>query len=129
MKEFRVTVNGQTYNVLVEELSDGNTAFKTENSVLPSPATPPALAHIVAQEQLNPRTQQGENTVTAPMPGVVQKIFVAGGQSVHKGEVLLILEAMKMENEILAPQAGTVKTVQVTEGATVNTGDILVIFA
>lgn len=114
MKEFRVTVNGQTYNVLVEELAQA-----------------PVFPRVAAEEQdFKATPPQTENVaVTAPMPGVVQKIFVAAGQTVQKGEVLLVLEAMKLENEIVAPQAGTVKAVYVSEGTTVNTGDSLVSLA
>lgn len=131
MKEFRITVNGQSYSVIVEELSDGNTALNTQSTILP-PQIPkaPAPSHLKAEEDTFINTPlQTEKTVAAPMPGVVQKIVVTAGQTIQKGEVLLILEAMKMENEIIAPQAGIVKAIYVSEGATVNTGDALLVFA
>ena len=70
----------------------------------------------------------GARTVSAPMPGKVLSVNVTPGQAVKSGEVLLILEAMKMENEIMAPADGTVDTVPATAGANVNSGDVLVTF-
>ena len=85
----------------------------------PAPAAAPApkAAPVAA----------GAETVAAPMPGNILSVNVAAGQSVKSGDVMLILEAMKMENEILAPRDGVVAQVAVTKGATVNTGDTLVV--
>ncbi|NLP31416.1 MAG: biotin/lipoyl-binding protein, partial [Clostridiales bacterium] len=65
-------------------------------------------------------------TVEAPMPGTILDILVKVGDVVEDGQVLLMLEAMKMENEIMAPQAGTVDSIQVAKGDSVNTGDVLI---
>ena len=70
----------------------------------------------------------GANTVTSPMPGTILSISVKAGDSVKAGQVLMILEAMKMENEIVAPEDGVVASVAVAQGANVNTGDVLVVF-
>ena len=101
MRKFAITVNGVAYEVEVEEIG-GAPVF----------AAAPAAA--------------GKETVKAPMPGTINAVKVSNGQAVKKGDVLVILEAMKMENEIMAPCDGTVASVNVSQGATVNTGDVLV---
>jgi biotin carboxyl carrier protein len=86
------------------------------------PAPKPAAAPKAAQ-------QTGGNPVLAPMPGTIVSVDVQPGQAVAKGDVLVILEAMKMENEIVADTAGTVVSIQVSKGSTVNSGDVLLSIA
>ena len=105
MKKYLVNVNGTEYAITVEELAEG--------AEMPKAAPAPA---------------SGEN-INAPMPGTILSVNVQNGQSVKEGDVLMILEAMKMENEILAPCAGTVSGLSVTKGATVETGALLCVIA
>lgn len=131
MKKYLITVKGVSYEVEVEEIKDGAAAYKTENhesrpkeselSVSQSKPTAPA-------KKAEPSNADIRNSITAPMPGTILKVKVKAGDSVKKGDVLIILEAMKMENEILAPDDEVITSVSVTEGATVSTGDVLVTF-
>jgi len=122
VKKYRVTVNGQSYDVGVEDAGTASSA--------PAPApvvaavAPSAPAQAPAPAASAPAASAG--TIKAPMPGTVLSIKVAAGQSVKRGAVLLILEAMKMENEITAPSDGTVVAIRVQAGSTVNTGDPMV---
>ena len=111
MKNYTITVNGNVYNVSVEE------GVGAAAPVAPVAAAPVAAPVVVgAGEQIN-----------APMPGTVLRVNVTPGQAVKEGDVLLVLEAMKMENEITAPRAGTVNQVVATKGSTVETGAVLVV--
>lgn len=116
MKKFVIKVNGNVYNVEVEETQNFTNA--PISAPAPAPAAAPAAASVSA-------APAGSNTINAPMPGTILDIKVNVGASVKKGDVLCILEAMKMENEISAPADGTVASVNVTKGASVNTGDVL----
>jgi glutaconyl-CoA decarboxylase len=126
LKKYRVTVNGQTYDVAVEELgvtaaaSIPQATAPVANAV-PAPAVAPTAAPVVAT-----MTPAATSTVKAPMPGTVLAVKVSAGQSVKRGDVLLILEAMKMENEICALADATVNQVRVKAGSTVNTGDPMI---
>lgn len=122
MRKFIVNVNGNSYEVEVEEVGAGATALPVVQAdpVQAAPAQAPAEAPKTA-----PAVPAGGTQVKAPMPGNVLDIKVSNGQSVNEGDVLVILEAMKMENEIYAPCAGTV-TVVASKGSTVNTGDVLI---
>ena len=124
MKKYRVTVNGTTYEVDVEQV--GGEISKASAPVAQAPETvkPAASASVPAASA---PAGNGEK-VTAPMPGTILKVNVAPGNSVKKGDSLLVLEAMKMENEIVAPCDGTVASVLVSQGASVSTGDVLVAF-
>ncbi len=115
MRKFNVNVNGKIYVVEIEETG----------AQAPVVEAPKAEAPKVAAPAPAPAVSGGSVNVEAPMPGTILDVKVQVGATVKAGDILCILEAMKMENEILAPQDGTVKSV-VTKGSTVNTGDILV---
>ena len=109
MKNYRVNVNGTVYEVSVEEIG--------VSEVKAAPAAAPAA---------KPAAPAGAGEkITAPMPGNILSVNVSAGQEVKKGDVLMVLEAMKMENEIMAPKAGKVTSVAVSKGSTVATGDLL----
>ena len=107
MKKYRVNVNGTVFEVEIEEMTGAPAA----PAAAPAPAAPAAPA--------------GGAKLTAPMPGPILAVNVTSGSAVKKGDVLMILEAMKMENEIMAPCDGTVTSVSVTKGAAVESGTLL----
>lgn len=126
---YKVTLNGKIYEVEVEK---GEAMIRAEYDaaapVAPAPAAPaaPVAAAPVAAPAAAPApAAAGEGVVQSPMPGNINAVKFSAGQSVKAGDVIIILEAMKMENEIVAPKAGTLKGVFVNKGATVNTGDAL----
>ena len=128
MRKFQITVNGVAYEVEVEEVSGGSAAPVQAAPVQAAPkAAAPAAAPKPAPKAAAPVAAGVQ--VKAPMPGTILDVKVSQGASVKKGDVLCILEAMKMENEILAPQDGTVAQVNVTKGASVNSGDALVVLS
>ncbi len=142
MKRYRVVVNGQVFEVEVEEISDQPSPVR-ERTETPAttPAEPPPKEVTRAETarekgiseaervEAGPRPPASGETVTAPLPGVVLDVRVTKGQSVRAGDVLVILEAMKMENEIVAPVAGTVVEVYAQKGSSVDAGDPLVVIA
>ena len=119
MKNYTITVNGNVYDVTVEE-GTGSTAGAAKA------AAPKAAAPKAAPKAAAPAGAQGAVKVNAPMPGKILKVNVNAGAAVKKGDVLLVLEAMKMENEICAPQDGTVATVECAAGDSVESGKVLV---
>lgn len=124
MKNLRVTVNGTSYDVQVEELGAAS-AVPAAAPAAPA-AKPAASAAAPAPKPSAPKIPEGAETVSSPMPGTIVSVAVQPGQSVKKGDVLLVLEAMKMENEIMAPHDAKVTSVQVHKGDSVETGAPLV---
>ncbi len=118
MKKYIITVNGTSYEVVVEE-ADPNATY-TPKAEAPKAEAPKAEAPKAAAAPAG----NGEQ-IKAPMPGTILKVAVSNGQAVKKGELVCVLEAMKMENEIFAPCDGTVTSVTVSQGATVSSGDVL----
>lgn len=129
MKKFNVTVNGVNYDVEVEEVRGSAVRSMPRSAAAPAPAraAAPAPAPTPAAAAPAPSSSGSGEAITSPMPGNILKVMVKAGDSVKKGQVLLILEAMKMENEIVAPKDGVVQAVNVNEGNTVDTGASLVV--
>lgn len=125
MKKFNITVNGNSYIVEVEEIKEGKTIKNTspESQMPQSSSTSPSPKPSAAL----PASSVVPGGVKAPMPGTINDVKVIQGQSVKSGQVLLILEAMKMENEIMSPKDGIVKSVYTSKGSSVNTGDVLIV--
>ena len=123
--KYIVTLNGKNYEVEVTE-EDAVLLAVTEAAVAPAPVAAPAPAAAPAAAAPAAPTAGGTN-VPSPMPGTILSVNVAAGQAVKTGDVLMVLEAMKMENDIVAPCDGTVKQLLVSKGSTVNTDDILAI--
>ncbi|WP_291578453.1 biotin/lipoyl-containing protein [Clostridium sp. UBA6640] len=127
MKRYNVTVNGNIYQVEVEEVKGEFTS--TPNVAPAKPMAPaPAQKPAVAAPAVKKANASGEK-VDCPMPGTIVKINITEGATVKKGDVLFVLEAMKMENEIMSPVDGTIAEINVVKGAAVNTGDVLAVIA
>ncbi|MBC8587950.1 biotin/lipoyl-containing protein [Paratissierella segnis] len=126
MRKFLINVNGNSYEVEVEEIGNNIQRPAPVQTTPPAPVKEPTPAPKV-EEKKEIEVSAGQEIVAAPMPGNIWKILVAEGQEVKEGDNLLILEAMKMENEILAPRDGKVASIVTKEGLAVNTGDQLVI--
>ena len=133
--KYKVTLNNRVYEVEVEA---GKAMLLDEYEVAapaaPAPvvaAAPVAAAPVAAPAAAPaaPAAVAAGEAVTAPMPGTILRVNVAQGQAVKEGDLLCVLEAMKMENEIFAPKAGSVAQVVAAKGASVNTGDVLVVIA
>lgn len=125
MRRFNVTVNGTVYDVVVEE-TDAGSAAPVEAAPKAAPAAPKAAPAAPKAAPAASSGSAGATAIKAPMPGTIVKVNVNPGDKVSKGDVLCVLEAMKMENDICAPADGVVATVDAKKGATVATDDILV---
>ena len=121
MKKYNITVNGTTYEVLVEEVGGAAPVYAAPAApaVSAAPAAAPAPAAPKAQGV------SGDTAVISPMPGTILDVKVSVGQSVKKGDVICVLEAMKMENEIPAPKDGVIASINVQKGASVAANDTL----
>ena len=131
---YKVTLNNKVYEVEVEEAS----AMLVDEYEALAPVAPAAAPVAVAAPAAPvaapaaapaPVAAAAGEQVTAPMPGTILKVNVTQGAAVKKGDILVVLEAMKMENEILAPKDGTVAQIAVSKGATVDTGALLAVIA
>lgn len=137
MRRFRVRVNDEVFEVEVEEIGGKPVVQEVRQAAPSAPAVPsvPAAPSVPAVTEKPKKTEkpatatvsaEGKGSVTAPIPGTITSVKVKAGQQVKRGDVLLLLEAMKMQNEILAPYDAVVVEVTVSEGASVQTGDLLV---
>ena len=115
MKTYTITVNGKAYAVTVEEGA----------AAAGAPVAAPVAAAPAAPAAAPPAGAAGSVQVTAPMPGKVVAVKASVGQAVKKGEVVLVLEAMKMENDIVAPEDGTIASINVANGDAVESGAVL----
>ena len=115
MKMYRVNVNGNVYEITLEVVDAAEVKAAPAPAAAPAPVAAPAPAAVPA----------GGEKINAPMPGTILAVNVSNGSVVKKGDVLMVLEAMKMENEIMAPCDGTVNAVSVTKGASVESGALL----
>lgn len=126
MKKYRVNVNGYAYEVEIEEIKDGASAA----GFIPAPAAPAASAPVAPPAVSAPAApaaaSSGGASINAPMQGKILDIKVKAGDAVSPGQVVAILEAMKMENEIVASEVGTVASVAVSAGQSVDAGDVLI---
>ena len=130
--KYVVTLNGKKYDVEVNEseavITSVSNAAPTAAPVAPVAAAPaPAASTAPSAPAAVVGTAVSGTQITSPMPGTILKLNIAEGQAVKAGDVVLILEAMKMENEIVAPCDGTIKQLLVSKGSTVDTDQILAV--
>lgn len=118
MKNYKITVNGNVYDVTVEETGSVASAPVAMANTMAPKAAPAAQKAVAAGND-------GAVKINAPMPGKILSVKASVGASVKKGDVILVLEAMKMENEVVAPSDGTIASINVNEGSMVEAGDVL----
>lgn len=137
LKKYKITVDGKAYEVEVEDLGSAASAQSVAAVAAPVAAAPapaeakpaaPAQAPATAAPKAPAAEPKGE-VLRAPMPGTILSVSATIGKTVKRGEILLVLEAMKMENEIVAHADGTIAAIYVQKGSSVNAGDTLVAFA
>ena len=112
-KTYHIKLNGKVYEVEIEEVNQN------------VEATPKVENKLKVKEEVPKQASDSTENINAPMPGTITNILVKEGESVKKGQVLAILEAMKMENEIVAPHDGAIKAISVDKGQNVNPGETL----
>ena len=132
MRKFLINVNGNQYEVEVEEITSSETSTKPQVEYSqPAPKAerpaPQPKQETKAEAPKKVAAKAGQEVIKAPMPGTILSINVKEGDNVKKGQILLILEAMKMENEIVSPRDGKIARIVVSKGSSVNTGDDIVI--
>lgn len=131
MRKFKVFVNGKKYDVEIEEITGATVSEQVTTVAAPAPqqvAQPAKPAEEPAKKETEVQVQDGVEKILAPLPGTVLEVCVNNGDSVKSGQVLFILEALKMENEILAPREGIIDKVAVAKGASVEAGGLLATF-
>ena len=143
MRKFIINVNGSSYEVEVEEVFGASPAITyaapAAAASAPAPAAAPAAstpapapaakAPAAAPAPSAPAADVQGTKIPSPMPGTILDVRVSKGDSVKKGDVMLILEAMKMENEIIAPQDGTIAAVNVNKGDSINANQVMIVIA
>jgi len=138
LKKYRISVDGKSYEVEVEDVAVGSAAnlrtAPAQVSAAPANTAAPAAAVEVpkaapAAKPVSASADIKGEILRAPMPGTILSVTASAGQAVKRGDILLVLEAMKMENEIVAHIDGTISGIYVQKGSTVNAGDTLVSFA
>ncbi len=122
MKRYNITVNGKAYDVVVEEAD----AASAPVAAAPAPQAAPAAAPTPAPAEAPAPSAEGAIKVESPMPGTIMDVKVAVGDTVKDGQVLVILEAMKMENDIVSPGDGVVASINVKQGDSVSANDLLI---
>lgn len=124
MRKFNIKVNGKAYEVEVEEVGVGAVSSAPVQVSVPTATSAPTEtpAPVAAVTEAAP---SGSTEISAPMPGTILSVAVSKGDNVKEGDVICVLEAMKMENEIKSTASGTVVAVGVAKGATVNSGDLI----
>ena len=123
MRKFNISVNGNSYEVEVEEIGGAPAPVQKSAAPAPKPAAAPKAA---PQASAASAPVSGATTVEAPMPGSIVSVKVKNGDTVNEGDVLCVLEAMKMENEIMAPRDAVVAGVHVNKGDSVDSGKLLI---
>ncbi|WP_026896073.1 biotin/lipoyl-containing protein [Clostridiisalibacter paucivorans] len=128
MDKYRIHLNGEVYEIEVEKVESSEPEVKTPRPVKPVKSIEP-VKPVKKVESNNVDTPGNGEPVVAPMPGLITDIKVTEGERVMKGQVLIILEAMKMENEIIASKDGVVSSINISKGAQVEAQEVLITLA